>query len=274
MKYTPSDIAACTLNHFVRILSLRGKSYLLEIGIHASNNQELLSLNFWTHVGLLSFYRHARLVRNVFPTGLAEFAHLSHCGKMAPKVLVLGGVGFIGRTLVSYLIENNLCSLCRVVDKVLPATAYLSETHKAHFADPKVEFKQANLCNAASCEKAFTIEGGGEFDIVFDLASETKYGQAEAVYEEKVFKIAVVIGTEAAKRRIPVFVEVSTAQLYDGGKKAATEDSKIKPWTLVAKAKAKAEDALREISGLNLILIRPSVVYGPNDVLGISTIPF
>jgi dTDP-D-glucose 4,6-dehydratase len=67
---------------------------------------------------------------------------------MAPTVLVLGGVGFIGRTFVAYLVDNNLASSIRVVDKVLPATAYLSESHKKVFTDPRVEFKQANLVNA------------------------------------------------------------------------------------------------------------------------------
>jgi dTDP-D-glucose 4,6-dehydratase len=97
---------------------------------------------------------------------------------MPTNVLVLGGVGFIGRTFVAYLIDNNLVGSVRVVDKVLPATAYLSEHHKAVFADPRVDFKQANLVNAASTEKVFD----GNFDIVFNLASETKYGLAQEVF--------------------------------------------------------------------------------------------
>jgi dTDP-D-glucose 4,6-dehydratase len=62
-------------------------------------------------------------------------------------VLVLGGVGFIGRNFVEYIIKNDLASSVRVVDKVLPATAYLSASHKEIFANSKVEFKQANLVN-------------------------------------------------------------------------------------------------------------------------------
>lgn len=61
------------------------------------------------------------------------------------SVLVLGGVGFIGRHFVHYLVENNLAQHIRVVDKALPQTAYLSEAHKATF--DKVEFQQANLIN-------------------------------------------------------------------------------------------------------------------------------
>jgi len=64
------------------------------------------------------------------------------------KVLVLGGVGFIGRNLCSYLIENDLVDHITVADKVLPATAYLNAKHKAAFDSPKLTFKQANLTNA------------------------------------------------------------------------------------------------------------------------------
>ncbi|KAH6559956.1 hypothetical protein BASA50_006663 [Batrachochytrium salamandrivorans] len=189
---------------------------------------------------------------------------------MAPNVLVLGGVGFIGRNLVSLLVDGGLAAHIRVVDKVLPTTAYLSDAHKKVFANPMVEFKQANLVNAASAEKAFTREDGSQFDLVFNLAAETKYGQAEEVYDEKVFMLSMAVGKEAAKRGVKVFVELSTAQVYDAGKKPSAEDGKLKPWTLIAKSKLKAEEELKKIAGLNLIIVRPAIVYGPNDNLGIT----
>jgi len=38
----------------------------------------------------------------------------------------------------------------------------------------------------------------------------------------------------------------------------------------MAEAKLKAEEALRGIKGLNLIVVRPAIVYGPGDVSGIT----
>ena len=64
-----------------------------------------------------------------------------------PNVLVLGGVGFIGRNLVTYLVNNDLAGYIRVADKVLPTTAYLGSPHKEAFENPIVEFKQCNLAN-------------------------------------------------------------------------------------------------------------------------------
>ncbi|KAJ1551378.1 hypothetical protein HK405_014631, partial [Cladochytrium tenue] len=191
---------------------------------------------------------------------------------MAPKVLVLGGVGFVGRNLVSRLVAPGsgcVFERVRVVDKALPATAYLSPAHRAAFEDPRVEFKQANLANPAAVEKVFTLEDGSQFDYVFNLAAETKYGQSEEVYEEKVFVLSVTCAKEAAKRGVKVFVEASTAQVYEADKKPSNEESKIKPWTLIAKYKLKAEEELRKIPGLNLVILRPAVIYGPGDQLGI-----
>jgi len=182
-----------------------------------------------------------------------------------PRVLVLGGVGFIGRNFVQYLVENNLASKIRVADKMLPALAGLSEPQKAIFSH--IEFKQANLARQNTIEKVF--DDDAPFDYVFNLAGETKYSQDDAIYQENIIDVTVRCGTEAAKRGVKKFIDVSTAQVYDSGSKARKEDAKIKPWTGIAKAKIKAELELQKISGLNLIIVRPAVVYGPGDITGL-----
>jgi len=186
-----------------------------------------------------------------------------------PNVLVLGGVGFIGRNFVQYLVSNNLASKIRVVDKVLPSTAFLGQPHQDAFNHGSVEYMQGNLTSAASIAKVFTIEGG-KFNYVFNFAAETKYGQTEAVYAEKVLDLSVKCATEAAKQKVDRFIEISTAQVYEAGKKPSKEADKLDPWTLLAKYKLKAEEELRKIPGLNLIIVRPAIVYGPGDVSGLS----
>jgi nucleoside-diphosphate-sugar epimerase len=66
------------------------------------------------------------------------------------------------------------------------------------------------------------------------------------------------------------FIEVSTAQVYDAGKKASDETDKTKPWTKLAKAKLIAEEELKKIQGLPLVIVRPAIVYGPGDINGLT----
>jgi len=186
-----------------------------------------------------------------------------------PNVLVLGGVGFIGRNFVKYLVDSNLAGKIRVVDKVLPSTAFLGDIHQSAFNNPIVEYVQGNLTSPASIAKCFALEGG-KFNLVFNLAAETKYGQTDAVYAEKVLDLSVKVATEAAKQKVDRFIEVSTAQVYEAGKKPSKEGDKIDPWTNLAKFKHQAEEALRGIAGLNLIIVRPAIVYGPGDISGLS----
>lgn len=62
-----------------------------------------------------------------------------------PTVLTLGGLGFIGKNFIQYLVENELASEIRVVDKVLTETAGLNTKQEAAYQ--KVEVLQKNLSN-------------------------------------------------------------------------------------------------------------------------------
>jgi len=184
--------------------------------------------------------------------------------------LILGGIGFIGRNFVKYLVDNKLASYIRVVDKVLPPTAFLGKAHQEALESENVEFKQGNLTSPPSIERMYTIDGGAKFNIVFNLAAETKYSQTDEVYKEKVLDLSVKCATEAVKQGVDRFVEVSTAQVYEPKKKASKEDSSAKPWTGIATYKLQAEAALKKMDGLKLNIVRPAVVYGPGDSAGIS----
>lgn len=43
-----------------------------------------------------------------------------------PSVLIIGGLGYIGRFLAKYIDDNGLASELRLVDKVLPQLAWLA----------------------------------------------------------------------------------------------------------------------------------------------------
>lgn len=184
------------------------------------------------------------------------------------RVLILGGTGFIARHLVKYLIDQQVVSKIRVVDKQLPATAYLNQDFLTYYNNPIVEYKQANLNNPAHIGRAFD-DADGNWNYVINLAAETRYGQDENQYKQMCLNVSVSCAKEAQQRGVDRFIEVSTAQVYEPGKKPSKEDGKYKPWTLLAKYKKQAEDAISTIPDLNYAILRPAIVYGPSDLNGL-----
>lgn len=51
---------------------------------------------------------------------------------------------------MEYLLDNDLVSFVRVVDKVPPQTAWLNAKHQQLFKHPLLEFKSANLINTGN----------------------------------------------------------------------------------------------------------------------------
>jgi len=184
-----------------------------------------------------------------------------------PRVLILGGVGFIGKNLVKYIVENDLASKVRVADKVLPEMAMLSATYAPAFQ--KVEFVQANLVSADSVSKVFT-DAEGDYNIVINLAAETKLSLQPAAYHEGIVTLSQRVANEAVRHNVERFIQVSTAHVYKAGNKPKAEGDDLEPWTQVATASLEAEKELHKIKGLPLIIVRPAIVYGPADIYGIA----
>lgn len=59
-----------------------------------------------------------------------------------PSVLIIGGLGYIGRFLARYIHDNDLASEVRVVDKALPQLAWLAPEFQDACAGSK--FMQAD----------------------------------------------------------------------------------------------------------------------------------
>ena len=186
-----------------------------------------------------------------------------------PTVLILGGCGFVGRHLVYKLVKEELCGKIRVVDKRPPSMANLSPEHKAAFDSSAVEFKQADLSRQTGVDKAFD---GVEFTHVFNLTFDAvKFGEADEVYQQLVVDVSTRCGAAAAQRGVARFIELSTAQVYEPNEKGSAETgAKLKPWTKQATYKLRAEAILRDVPGLNLVVLRAATIYGPGDVYGLS----
>ncbi|MCJ1298472.1 hypothetical protein MMC08_001262 [Hypocenomyce scalaris] len=189
-----------------------------------------------------------------------------------PAVLIVGGLGYIGRFLALHIHRNSLASQVRLVDKVLPQLAWLAPEFAEACSPDK--FMQADASREASLPKIFDRPNGKQWDYVFNCGGETRYSQDESVYKLRSLQLTEVLGKECARRGIRAFVEFSTGMVYKppssttiaaGG---CTETAPTKPWLKLAKYKLMAEEALARLAkedGLRHVVLRLAHVYGEYD---------
>lgn len=178
-----------------------------------------------------------------------------------PSVLIIGGLGYIGRFLALYIHKNDLASEVRVVDKVLPQLAWLAPEFDEACAGGK--FLQADASREQALARIFDRKDGKQFDYVFNCGGETRYSQEDEVYKLRSLGLSLAVGKEAAKRGVKAFIELSTGMVYKSDSALSKETDKTKPWSKIATFKLQAEEQLAKIQGLNLAIIRLAHVYGP-----------
>ncbi|PPJ57160.1 hypothetical protein CBER1_08450 [Cercospora berteroae] len=183
-----------------------------------------------------------------------------------PAVLIIGGLGYIGRYLAHYIHTNKLASTLRLVDKQLPQLAALAPEHQDACSD--ANFLQADASREQSQDRIFDLPPGPDgakrqFDYVFNCGGETRFSQEDEVYKLRSYQLSLTVGKEAAKRGIKAFVECSTGTVYNPNKTPVKEtDKTTKPHTKQAKWKLQAEEELAKIDGLKLVILRFPNVYG------------
>lgn len=95
-------------------------------------------------------------------------------GGPKPSVLIIGGLGYIGRFLAKHIHDQGLASELRLVDKVLPQLAWLPQEFEA--ACSGENFVQAD----ASREREFA-----ESPLNFGSCCSVKCGEIKADQEGK-----------------------------------------------------------------------------------------
>ncbi|KAM0563950.1 hypothetical protein ACHAPJ_000158 [Fusarium lateritium] len=178
-----------------------------------------------------------------------------------PSVLIIGGLGYIGRFLALYIHQNELASDVRLVDKVLPQLAWLAPEFSEACSQDK--FMQADASRPEGAARIFDRADGKQWDYVFNCGGETRHSQEDEVYKLRSLNLSIAVGKEAAKRGVKTFVELSTGMVYKSDSSPSKEGDKLKPWNRIAVFKLQAEEELSKIEGLNLVIVRLPHVYGP-----------
>jgi predicted dehydrogenase/nucleoside-diphosphate-sugar epimerase len=174
---------------------------------------------------------------------------------VTPRILVLGGTGFIGRELV-----QQLTAAGRAVRLLVRSAANLP----ADLRGPLVELQVGDLMNRADVEPA--LDG---IDSVLHLArahvkSWADYREYEIGATQQLAECALAAGVKR-------FVYTGTIDSFYAGRRAGTIteqtplDRKIARRNLYSRAKAASEELLRRMHrerGLPLVIARPGIVIG------------
>ncbi|KAF8522110.1 NAD-P-binding protein [Hysterangium stoloniferum] len=197
-----------------------------------------------------------------------------------PSVVVFGGLHTAARALGSYLVPDEgepLVSHIRFVDKysVQPATTYLGARFPKLLQKPIVEYHQANLTKEGPVTKCFDPPEGIEpFSYVFDMTGQVHIARAVELHIEQTAIPAFLIGQEAQRRKVRAYVRITQPYYQTSLEKTAHPESDvIKPSDPVGTWYHEALRILANFQDLNLVIIRPGLIYGPWVISGIIT-PF
>ena len=188
-------------------------------------------------------------------------------------ILITGGAGFIGSTLVKYILQHTNHHVINL-DKLTYAGDLRTLEEVADH--PRYHFEKVDICDAAELERVF---GAYPIDAVMNLAAETHVDRS--IDGSAVFIETNVVGTytllQAARRyweRLPEgnnfrFHHISTDEVYGdlgAGDPAFTEENAYKPNSPYSASKASSDHFVRawqRTYGLPVIVTNTSNNYGP-----------
>jgi nucleoside-diphosphate-sugar epimerase len=169
------------------------------------------------------------------------------------RVLVTGGAGFIGRQLVSHLIERGDRVVCLV----------RCATRAASLADLGAEIVVGDVTDVASLRTAVA-----DTQTVYHLAGAVMVIDRQDFYRinaEGAGNIARVCADQP-KPPVLVFASSLAAAGISPGDDARTEEQPEEPVSVYGKSKLAAEQRLREFAGeVPITIVRPPIVFGPGD---------
>ena len=177
------------------------------------------------------------------------------------KILVTGGVGFIGSHITDELIK-------------LGAEVVILDDLSGGFREninPKAKFVEGSINDQSLIDKIFKEE---KFDYVFHLAAYAAEGLSQFIkhfnYENNLIGTVNLINA-SVNNNVKCFVFTSSIAVYGAGQLPMTEEMKPEPEDSYGIAKYAVEldlKASHELFGLNYIIFRPHNVFGEKQNIG------
>lgn len=184
------------------------------------------------------------------------------------RLLVTGGAGFIGSNFVHYILEKY--PGYEVVN--LDALTYAGslENLEGAMENPRHKFVQGRIEDGKLVDELIK-----DVDVVINFAAESHVDRS--ILEPQVFITTNVLGTQvlldaAARRKVELFLQVSTDEVYGalelGSTEKFTEGSPLRPNSPYSASKTSADLLVRayyRTYDLPVVISRCSNNYGPRQ---------
>lgn len=182
------------------------------------------------------------------------------------RILITGGVGFIGSNLVKYLMERYPDYQITVVDALTYASNKLNLSREI-WKDRRFHFHHEDICNRRKMRKIIS-----QTDQIIHLAAETHVDNS--IYNTDDFIHSDIVGTQTlldCLREISVerFIHISTSEVYGTAMtEFINEEHPLFPRSPYASAKAGADRLVYSYFctfDLPVVILRPFNNYGPRQ---------
>jgi len=186
------------------------------------------------------------------------------------KVLVVGGLGFIGNVLSKEFLENGWD--VTIIDNETTYNTYEPELHKQKIEQRKIGLENAKIINSSIFYSEMTKDYVQEEkpDVVVNLANMPIAGVAveQPILASDTMIRGLLNLLEGSKGIVKRFVNVSSSMVYgDFLTDPVLEDQVCNPQEIYGNLKVTGERLLRaytKLHNLEHTIVRPSACYGPS----------
>jgi nucleoside-diphosphate-sugar epimerase len=178
-------------------------------------------------------------------------------------VLVTGATGFIGRHLLTVLLENGI----RTRAFVRPS----SNTHALEAQGIEIvrgDFRNQDILAAAVASVDIVFHVAGYVTALSPFTIGEVNGRAWTPYQEGNVEFTAALLEASLAAGVGRFLYVSSSSVYSPDAPVPTpEDAPLRPVSLYGRSKLLAEQAARAYQQRELAttIIRPAIAYGPGD---------
>lgn len=191
---------------------------------------------------------------------LKDFAHLSDIMSKnnitKKKILVIGGLGYIGSVLIDHLLKK------KYLVNILDINFYGCNLSKKTLKNPALKIFYGDCNSLKKLRRA--IKGCTDVIHLGEIVGDPAVSLDRNFSIRNNYESTVAVVSECLKNKINKFIFASSCSVYGSSKKECYEKSKLNPVSLYARCKIECEKTILSFKNDSFcpVILRLSTVYG------------